>query len=391
VAIKPVSFLNTLKTKIKWWLWLGCIIMLLLYKLKLFWIVVIVFITGLLLYGYKNTQFYHRCLLTRYGIGFLFFFILGIALKMLVFEWYHVPTNSMGQTICAGDRILANKLAYGPRLPQSPFDIPWVNLLFLIRPNNRQRIGEKWWQPHRLSGYTKIKQNDIIIFHIPANMDMVIVKRCVALPGDTIELLFDQLYVNNIKETHTNNLLFTKKVYGSNLEQLEHQWGQFRVFSVSTKAYITLSAVSNSWATIESDPDVDSCSTILADTSLVFPYSKNLGWEASNYGPLVIPQIGTQIPLTYENYYKYKHTIQCFEGDSVRIDNGFVLINNVPQKSYTFKNNYYWAMGDNRNLSIDSRYWGFVPESYIIGKAERVLFSINSNGFRWQRIFKKLD
>jgi signal peptidase I len=132
------------------------------------------------------------------------------------------------------------------------------------------------------------------------------------------------------------------------------------------------------------------------DNDELFPNNYSYKWTLSNFGPIVVPQIGKSIKLDTNNICLYYQIISDYENNNLEVRNDSIFINNTYSKSYTFKMNYYFVLGDNRHNSIDSRYWGFVPENHIIGKATMIWFSIDYqksffNKIRWSRLFKKLE
>jgi signal peptidase I len=124
--------------------------------------------------------------------------------------------------------------------------------------------------------------------------------------------------------------------------------------------------------------------------SFLFPYEPGNGWTVDDYGPVWIPKKGATIPLNPENVRRYHRCIDTYEGNKFEEKGGKYFINDRPATTYTFKMNYYWMMGDNRHNSLDSRYWGFVPEDHIVGKASLIWFSYGNNGIRWNRIFQTI-
>ena len=125
----------------------------------------------------------------------------------------------------------------------------------------------------------------------------------------------------------------------------------------------------------------------------IFPNDISIDWTKDNFGPLYIPKEGATIPLNEENYIAYKRAITAFEGNTLEKEGDAYLLNGLAATSYTFKQNYYWLMGDNRHGSADSRYWGYVPEDHVVGTASFVWFSKTTEkgwfdgGVRWSRIF----
>lgn len=130
---------------------------------------------------------------------FLLLVILTIIIntKLFAFEIYRIPSISMENTLFPGDIILVDKLKYGARLPRSPFEIPWVNLVFYFNDNSKKRINENWWSYKRLKGVEKVKQGDVFVFNSVSNKNDILVKRCVAVAGDTLNIKNAKIYTNN--------------------------------------------------------------------------------------------------------------------------------------------------------------------------------------------------
>jgi len=249
--------------------------------------------------------------------------IIWLFIRIFVFQIFNVPTFSMNNTLKEGDYILVNKLAYGTRIPITPLSLPigntyidWIQIPYL-----------------RIPGFTNVAHNDIIVFNFPLEDDLPIdhrqeyVKRCIGLPGDTILIKKGIVFVNNKKITESENILYL----------LDEQKNR-----------------------------------LLIDSSVyspaVFPNSSNIKWNADNFGSLYIPKKGETISFTKENIILYKRVIEKYENNILNLKNDSVFINNQYCINYTFKMNYYFTLGDNRYNSIDSRFWGFVPEDHLIGR-----------------------
>jgi signal peptidase I len=250
-------------------------------------------------------------------------FAIYLLMRIFVFQSYNVPSNSMNNTLKAGDYIFVNKLAYGARIPITPIAIPFTNL---------------YWNGFQLPylrtiGYSKIKHQDIVVFNFPLDTDLPIdqrhnyVKRCTAVAGDTLQIKNGIVYINNTALVEPENILFIRDVNANRI--------------------ILDSTIYN---------------------PVVFPNASEIKWNADYFGPLYIPKKGDSILLTKNNLLLYKRIIENYEHNKLALLNDVVYINAQPSKYYHFKMNYYFMIGDNRNNSIDSRFWGFVPEDHIIGR-----------------------
>ncbi len=274
----------------------------------------------------------------------IFFLTIVLSIKIFAFNIFKIPSSSMENQLFSNDIILVNKLTYGPRLPRSPFDIPWVNIAFYFNNNAKKRIKENWWPYKRLSGTTSIKQGEVMVFNSTWDKNFILVKRCMALPGDTLILKNAKVFTNNKLFVEPNSIKYSVSNFQSN------------------KAYTT-------------------------EVKKLF-FEDLCDWDFTNMGPFVMPKKGMTISLNDKNFRLYKKAIQLGEKKNIYQDKGVYYINNQKAKRYTFTQDYYFMMGDNRDFTEDSRVWGFVPEQNIIGKVNYVLCSKHGGSFNWDRFFK---
>ena len=227
------------------------------------------------------------------------------------------------------------------------------------------------------------------------------VKRCVGLPGQTLQIKNRIVYLNGKANKEPDNVQYTYKMklkgefpidladeLGITNEDLL-MYNQSGVIPLTKKAYMALKANRNLVESISINTD--------ATYGDLYPLNAYTGWTRDNYGPVWIPKKGESIALTLKNLPVYERCIKVYERNDLKVDNaGRIFINGKLAKSYTFKLDYYWMMGDNRHNSADSRYWGFVPEDHIVGKPIFIWWSHSPDhpgfsGIRWNRLFTFVD
>jgi len=329
---------------------------------------------------------------------FLKAFIVAIFLKWLLFEAFTMPTSDMASTLLSGDFVLVSKLHYGARTPATPLQIPLTH----------QKIGHfpaylDWIQLpiFRLPALSQISENDVITFNYPPetyhpiDQKTPFIGRCVGLAGDTLEIKKGEVFRNN---QPAQTLSFIQNPYliilknGIVPDQLK-QLGISEIISFQDKLIAQLnkkmleklrqSAYCHKITPIIEPPE----ST--GQNEKIFPYSSYFSWNADNLGPIKIPQKGMSILLTPEKLALYESIILKYERLShVEIRNDSLFLAQEFIENYTFQQDYYFVLGDNRRNSPDSRFWGFVPENHIIGKAIYRWFSIHpkTGSIRFDRI-----
>ncbi len=244
----------------------------------------------------------------------------------------------------------------------------------------------------------RIKDNNQIIVR-PVDKKENYIKRCVAMPGDKIESKDGQLFINGKKQEHFNDMQFKYRVTtnGTSINPRilrKMHITKDEIIHIGTTYEIPLTAKNAS--KIENLSNVISIKKMIYPKGTyedVFPFSSNYNWNRDNFGPFVVPKAGETVELNMKNLLFYRRIIHAYEHNKLKVQNNKIYINDKEAHTYTFKMNYYWMMGDNRHMSADSRYWGFVPEDHIVGKASFIWLSIDPeqqglfNKIRWNRIF----
>ncbi len=342
----------------------------------------------------------------------LFAFIGVLILKTFIFEPFAIPSDSMDNTLLAGDYIVVNKLAYGPRLPMTPLSIPF----------SHQTIGNspsyvEWWKiPYmRIPGYSEIKHNDVVVFNFPAE-DLFpltgkakvypvdhrthFIKRCIGLPGDTLQLIDREVFINGKSIPFPAKALFNfiVKMDSSNRNIVNlKRIGMVRESRQGKYVFATLALLPSQADSLKLIRQIISVEPEVSQKGIydeqLFPHSEKFAWNLDNYGKIVIPKKGATVKLTVDSLPLYERIIVNYEHNTMNVKNDSIFINGKFCTSYTFRMNYYFMMGDNRQYSMDSRYWGFVPEDHIVGKATMILFSFDrANGkVRWGRCFESIE
>lgn len=373
---------------------------------------------------------------------------------LYLFQNYQIPSSSLEKSLLVGDFLFVSKVAYGPRVPNTPLSFPLVQHTF---PWGGKSYFEKpQWEYKRLKGLGKVERGDIVVFNFPAGDTVAVkqqnpdyytlcyyygrevvnqrsdifgdiiwrpvdrrenyVKRCVGVPGDTLSIVNNQIYING-KElpdnegvqynyyVQTTGAVITSKTFdklgiskedrlllnpSTNVGQQEFQ---AMGLDVSRPVY---------HLPLTRQMKADLMAMSIIDTIIIEPDWRGgdvypLGakpWTRDNYGPIYMPKKGETLAINADNYAIYERVIRNYEHNSIEMKDSVVYINGAPANEYTFKMDYYFMMGDNRHKSADSRYWGFVPEDHIVGQPLVVWLSLNKDKgwfdgkIRWNRFFK---
>ena len=357
----------------------------------------------------------------------LFAVIAATLLRTFFIEAYTIPTPSMEKSLMVGDYLFVSKTSYGPRVPITPLSFPLVHhtLPFVGGKSYSEIIKLAY---HRMSGWSDanessaigVERNDCVVFNWPAEREgrpidkkENYVKRCVAIPGDEVKIENGTLFINGERETRHDWMkqqrrYFVKTKNGLNKEKLYQDYDIYPTDIQNIRGAKNLYVINCTEAAItdlETKIYVDSIWTTGSQGNIFkskimnpdgFMVHSDYQWDEENYGPITIPKMGTTITLTSENLVIYKQVLKRYEGEEMGNVDAFQNIKTEIEENgsanYTFKQNYYWLMGDNRQNSADSRFWGFVPENHIVGKALFIWMSYDKygKGIRWERLFNSV-
>jgi signal peptidase I len=393
----------------------------------------------------------------------LIFAVIAVTIiNIFLFQNYKIPTPSMEKSLLIGDHLYVSKVSYGPRIPNTPLSFPFTQN---VMPILKTKSYVEWIKlPYkRLTGFGKVKNDDVVVFSFPGgdtvvtshpersyysvirdyakqledndirynrplktweeylvdgrqsvwnDFDIVTrpvdrrdnyIKRCVAIPGDTL------LIVNGI--IHINGKPI--QIY----EGVQHRYMvRTNGIPINPKAFERLNVARSDQEksgndyylplTEETAEKLRRFTNVISVSKYeypeneynyqIFPHDSLYKWSLDYFGPLWMPSAGTTIPLTLQNLPLYKRIIEGYEGNSVKVEGDQISINGVPVREYTFKQDYYYMIGDNRHSSSDCRYWGYVPEDHILGKPKFIWLSLDEDKrflgkIRWKRMFLSTD
>ena len=374
----------------------------------------------------------------EWGNAIVFATVVATLIHIFFFQMYVIPSSSMEKSLLVGDYLYVSKVTYGPQMPNTPVAFPFVHHTMPFS-QTKKSFSEAIKLPYkRLKGLRQIERNDVVVFNFPAGDTVLVenqavtyydvlrdyqeqygkqkgrellekqynivyrpvdkrenyIKRCVALPGDSIKIVDGELFINGKVQ---DKVVEKQYCYSINTSEPLSQ------YAIDELGITEISGSGNNYFSPLTDQmverllkmkNVKSVTRYIA-TDESFPHDPHYKWTADNMGSLWIPKKGATITLTQENLPLYERIIDVYEDNDLEVKNGEIFINGEKSESYTFKMDYYWMMGDNRHNSADSRYWGFVPEDHIVGKASFIWMSADQRGsfptnIRWNRLFNKV-
>jgi len=403
--------------------------------------------------GYDEAAKYKKSTAREWTDAIVFAVIAATLIRGFYIEAFTIPTSSMEQKLLVGDFLFVNKMAYGARVPNTPLGFPFTHHSFPewvpIFGGGQSYLEWVKFPYTKLPKMQDVERNDCVVFNFPAGDTVAIeepariyeqmirdaslelgiseeesrklihknytikprpvdkkenyIKRCVGLPGDVLEIVNSQLMINGKVAYFDEKAQFNYKVVtdgrGFNLKTLQKK-------KITTENIQSGGADPNTYIltlTDEAAEKVKQFSQVVSVEKSIetkgfqpgwrktpyFPNDSQYDWNIDNFGPMTIPKKGVTVELNTKTLPLYRRIIKNYEGNDLRVSGEVISINGEEVSSYTFKMDYYWMMGDNRHNSQDSRFWGFVPEDHIVGKAVFVWLSYDSQlgEIRWDRLF----
>ncbi len=362
----------------------------------------------------------------------VFAVVAATLIRWLIMEAFTIPTPSMEKSLLVGDFLFVSKFHYGTRTPKTPLQVPLTHQKIWLT-NIPSYLDWIQLPQYRLPGFTSVKRNDVVVFNVPGIKENNIredgipepdmkkwidypvdlktnyIKRCVGLPGDVIKIENQQVFINGKPSENPDNMQFSYVVHSKTkisdrvLERLEidnglgfpdiKESGAYQVFHLTAEEKQKLSELPfilniipyKSYDKGEWEPNI-------------FPNDQELfPWNGDWFGPLTIPKEGQKIQINRETLATYGKVITLYDhNNDAEINDGKLFIDGKEVTEYTFHQDYYFMMGDNRHNSLDSRYWGFVPADHIVGKGFFIWLSLDSDKsflskIRWRRFFNLIE
>lgn len=378
----------------------------------------------------ESTNPYQKTAVREWTESIIFAVFAAAFIRMFLIEAYVIPTSSMEGSLLVGDFLFVSKAHYGIRTPMTVLQIP---LLHNRLPGGKAEsyISKPSLPYFRLPAIQKIKHNDPVVFNYPEgdsvyfnpertysvydirragpeaelaykNQPLIVrpidkkdhyIKRCIGLPGDTVKIVDRQVYINGQPAKNPTKIEYRYLAQSNtpiNMNKLI-EWGvNPKDCSPGENLYTLPVDVAEKVKALS--PDIK-LQILPGQNRNLFPHDMSITetWTIDNYGPIYVPAKGATISISPKNIAFYRRIISVYEGNEYQEKDGKIYINGKEATSYTFKQDYFWMMGDNRHNSEDSRIWGFVPEDHIVGKPLFIWFSTKQgnmfNGINWNRIF----
>ena len=388
----------------------------------------------------RNTPDGKQTKVVEWVDAIIFAVIAATFIRMFFIEAYTIPTSSMEKSMLIGDYLFVSKLSYGPKMPNTPLSFPFVHHTMPLSTTQKSYV--EWIKnPYkRIAGFGNVKNNDVVVFNFPEGDTVAVkvqnqsyyqlireygrdrvwkeketfgdiiarpvdkrenyIKRCVGIAGDILEYKNGQLFVNGKEQKQFPGMQYDNIVTTDGTGINKRMLDQMKIAEADRHMYSNTQYLFP--LTQENEDKMKAMKTVTAVQRTlipaanwdknIFPFNDKYQWNVDNFGPIEIPKKGQTVKLTMDNLPMYQRIIDLYEANDLKVKDSTIYINGAATDSYTFKMNYYWMMGDNRHNSADSRYWGFVPEDHVVGKAVFIWLSMDKdqpfyNKVRWSRLF----
>jgi signal peptidase I len=395
-------------------------------------------------YPWKGHQFvknYKKSTKREWADAISFAVIAATLIRAIYIEAFTIPTSSMEKTLLVGDFLFVSKVNYGSRIPNTPIFFPFAHHTLPFTEQTKS-YSELIQLPYaRLPKFQEVKRNESVVFNFPAGDTVIVqhqdrtyyemaresgrnniwrkfdvvarpvdkrenyIKRCVALPGDKLEIVDTRLLINDEPAYQAEGVQFRYlvKTNGTGFRRsalLDQEITEYEYYPEKRIAVMLLTDEKVNY--IKRLPQVLKVEKFVKPKGYykneralpIFPNTDTTNWTEDNFGPIRIPYKGQVVKLSLENLPMYDRLIRIYEGHALEVKGNRIFIDGEETTEYTVEMDYYWMMGDNRHNSADSRFWGFVPEDHIVGKAVFIWLSLDPNKswfslgkIRWSRLF----
>jgi signal peptidase I len=388
----------------------------------------------------------------------LIFAVVAVTIiNIFLFQNYRIPTGSMEKSLLINDHLFVSKVAFGPRTPETPLGVPFTQNIMPLTNGQKESYSKAiQLKPKRLKGLRQIKRDDVVVFNFPEGDTVVVgrsnesyygilvqqalnyarmdttrsmdenidrarnfihknnkivvrpidrrdnyIKRCVAIPGDTLSVIDGEVYIDGKPQKELKGKQFAYYVVTNGTPINKRKLEKLGIYEddVQSSGYGTyvIKLTDEMKQELERIPIVEKIVPYIQTKGkhdpTVFPRHSNFAWNSDNMGPIYIPEAGATTEINLANLPLYKRIINYYEGNTLEVKDSNIYINGKIATEYTFKQDYYWMMGDNRHSSLDSRFWGYVPADHIVGSPKFVWLSLNKEksfpaNIRFKRFFK---